>query len=72
MCSASEYVCGTGEKLVRTWVSRAAGSCGATVGELRLALLESRDKYNQHWRLEKHHYRTAAQVRPAFEAEVAA
>jgi putative transposase len=39
---------------------------------LRLALLEFMDKYNRQWRLEKHRYRTPAEVRAPFEAEVAA
>jgi transposase InsO family protein len=44
----------------------------ATVEELRLALLEFKEKYNRHWLLEKHGYRTPAQVRAGFEAVVAA
>jgi len=35
----------------------------ATIEELRLALLGFMDKYNRQWRLEKHGYRTPAQVR---------
>ena len=64
---------GVSERFIRTlkeqllWVRYFA-----TVEELRPALLEFKEKYNQHWRLEKHHYRTPAQVRAAFEAEVAA
>lgn len=41
----------------------------ATVEELRLALLEFKDKYNRQWLLEKHDYRTPAQVRADFSAE---
>ena len=35
----------------------------ATVEELRLALLEFRRLYNEHWILERHGYLTPAQVR---------
>jgi len=41
----------------------------ATVEELRLALLDFKDKYNRQWLVEKHGYRTPAQVRAAFQAE---
>lgn len=41
----------------------------ATVEELRLALLEFKDKYNRQWLIEKHGYRTPAQVRADFQAE---
>jgi len=41
----------------------------ATVEELRLALLEFKDKYNRQWLVEKHGYRTPAQVRAAFQSE---
>lgn len=41
----------------------------ATVEELRLALLEFKDKYNRQWLVEKHDYRTPAQVRAAFQSE---
>jgi transposase InsO family protein len=64
---------GVSERFIRTlkeqllWVRYFA-----TVEELRLALLEFKQKYNRQWRLEKHGYRTPAQVRAAFEAEVAA
>jgi len=64
---------GVAERFIRTlkeqllWVRRFS-----TVEELRIALLEFKEKYNQHWRLEKHNYRTPAQLRAAFEAEVAA
>jgi putative transposase len=44
----------------------------ATVEELRLALLEFKDKYNREWLVEKHGHRTPAQVRADFEAKVAA
>lgn len=44
----------------------------ATVEELRLALLEFKDKYNGEWLVEKHGHRTPAQVRADFEAKVAA
>ena len=44
----------------------------ATVGELGAALLEFKEKYNRHWRLGKHGYRTAAQVRAQFDAVVTA
>ena len=64
---------GVAERFIRTlkeqllWVRYFA-----TIEELRLALLGFIDKYNRQWRLEKHGYRTPAQVRAAFEAEVAA
>jgi putative transposase len=64
---------GVSERFIRTlkeqllWVRYFA-----SIEELRLALLEFRDKYNRQWRLEKHGYRSPAQVRAAFEAEVAA
>jgi putative transposase len=64
---------GVAERFIRTlkeqllWVRYFA-----SIEELRLALLEFREKYNRQWRLEKHSYRTPAQVRAAFEAEVAA
>lgn len=41
----------------------------ATVEELRLALLEFKDKYNHQWLVEKNDYRTPAQVRADFSAE---
>ncbi|MHB8589803.1 MAG: hypothetical protein ACYDA0_13280 [Candidatus Dormibacteraceae bacterium] len=41
----------------------------ATVEELRLALLEFKDKYSRQWLVEKHGYRTPAQVRAAFQSE---
>jgi putative transposase len=44
----------------------------ATIEELRLALLEFKEKYNRQWLLERHQYRTPAQVRAAFEAEAVA
>lgn len=44
----------------------------ATIEELRLALLEFKEKYNQQSRLEKHRYRTPAQIRAAYDAEIAA
>lgn len=64
---------GVSERFIRTlkeqllWVRYFA-----TIEELRLALLEFKEKYNQHWRLEKHGYRTPAQARGDFEAKVAA
>ncbi len=64
---------GVAERFIRTlkeqllWVRYFA-----TIEELRLALLEFKDKYNRQWLLERHSYRTTAQVRAAFEAEVAA
>lgn len=64
---------GVSERFIRTlkeqllWVRYFAN-----VEELRLALLEFKEKYNRQWLLEKHGYRTPAQVRADFEAEVAA
>jgi putative transposase len=64
---------GVAERFIRTlkeqllWVRRFA-----TVEELRVALLEFKEKYNRLWLLEKHGYRTPGQVRADFEAEVAA
>ena len=64
---------GVAERFIRTlkeqllWVRRFA-----TVEELRLALLEFKDKYNRKWLLEKHRYRTPAQVRADFAAEAVA
>ena len=37
----------------------------ATVEELRLALLAFRETYNRTWIIERHGYRTPAQVRAA-------
>ena len=34
-----------------------------TIEELRLALLEFKQTYNEQWMLEKYHYRSPAQVR---------
>ena len=64
---------GVSERFIRTlkeqllWVRYFA-----SIEELRLALLEFKEKYNQRWLIEKHGHRTPAQVRAAFEAEVAA
>jgi len=64
---------GVAERFIRTlkeqllWVRYFA-----TIEELRLALVEFKEKYNRQWLLEKHRYRTPAQVRADFEAEVAA
>jgi hypothetical protein len=44
----------------------------ATVEELRLALLEFKDRYNRNGVLEKHGYRTPAQVRTDFATEAVA
>jgi transposase InsO family protein len=44
----------------------------ATVEELRLALLEFRRLYNEHWILERHGYLTPAQVRAQFTTRQAA
>lgn len=41
-------------------------------GELRIALLEFNEKYNRQWLLERHSYRTLAQVRADVDAVVAA
>lgn len=60
---------GVSERLIRTlkelllWIRYFA-----TVEELRLALLEFKDKYNRQWLVEKHGYRTPAQV-AAFQSE---
>ena len=47
-------------------------SCGPapsdTIDELREALLEFRDRYNQEWIIERHSYRTPNQVRRDWEA----
>ena len=37
-----------------------------TVEELRLALLEFKDRFNQHWLLQRHSYATPNQVRAAY------
>jgi putative transposase len=64
---------GVSERFVKTlkeqllWVR-----CFATVEELRLALLEFKDKYNREWLVEMHRHRTPAQLRADFEAKVAA
>jgi len=64
---------GVAERFIRTlkeqllWVRYFA-----TIEELRLALLEFKDKYNRQWLLEKHRYRTPAQVRGYFAAEAVA
>jgi transposase InsO family protein len=64
---------GVSERFIRTlkeqllWVRYFA-----TVEELRLALLEFKEKYNRQWLVEKHGHRTPAQVRADFEAKVAA
>jgi transposase InsO family protein len=39
-----------------------------TIDELREALLEFRDRYNQEWIIERHSYRTPNQVRRDWEA----
>ncbi len=44
----------------------------ATIEDLRIALLEFKEKYNRLWLLERHRYRTPAQVRAVFEAEAGA
>ncbi len=44
----------------------------ARVEVLRLALLEFKDRYNRKWLLEKHGYRTPAQVRTDFATEAVA
>ena len=57
---------GCAERFIRTlkenllWVRRFA-----TVEELRLALQQFRRTYNQSWIIERHGYRTPAQVRAA-------
>jgi len=64
---------GVSERFIRTlkeqllWVRYFA-----TIEELRLALLEFKEKYNRQWLVEKHGHRTPAQVRADFEAKVAA
>jgi transposase InsO family protein len=61
---------GVSERFIRTlneqlfWIRHFA-----TVEELRLALLELKEKYNRQWLVEKHDYRTPAQVRADFSAE---
>ena len=55
---------GCAERFIRTlkenllWVRTFA-----TVEELRLALLEFRDLYNEHWLIERHGHRSPAQFR---------
>ncbi len=55
---------GCAERFIRTlkenllWVRTFA-----TVEELRLALLEFRDRYNEHWLIERHGHRSPAQFR---------
>ena len=55
---------GCAERFIRTlkenplWVRTSA-----TVEELRLALLEFRDRYNEHWLIERHGHRSPAQFR---------
>jgi len=39
-----------------------------TIEELRLALLEFQGQYNQQWPIERHGYRTPAEVRQSFGA----
>ncbi len=64
---------GCSERFIRTlkeqvlWIRRFQ-----TVEELRLALHAFKQRYNQQWILERHSYRTPAQVRAAFKAEAAA
>lgn len=64
---------GVSERFIRTlkeqllWVRYFA-----TIEELRLALLEFKDKYNRQWPMEKHGYRSPASARAAFEERVAA
>lgn len=64
---------GVAERFVRTlkeqllWVRRFD-----TVEELRVALLEFKEKYNRSWRVEKHGHRSPAQVRADFAARAAA
>jgi transposase InsO family protein len=40
--------------------------------ELRIALIEFRDRYNHHWILERMNYRTPAQARRDFQLELGA
>jgi transposase InsO family protein len=64
---------GVSERFIRTlkeqllWVRYFA-----SIEELRLALLEFKEKYNRQWLVEKHGHRTPAQVRADFDAKVAA
>ena len=64
---------GVSERFIRTlkeqllWVRYFA-----SIEELRLALLEFKEKYNRQWLVEKHGHRTPAQVRAEFEAKLAA
>ncbi len=66
---------GCAERFIRTlkeqllWVETFA-----TVEELRLALLSFKERYNRAWLIERHAYRSPAQVRAAWAAtaEVAA
>jgi len=61
---------GVAERFIRTlkeqllWVRYFA-----TIEELRLALLEFKEKYNRQWLVERHGYRSPAQVRADFNAE---
>lgn len=63
---------GVSERFIRTlkeqllWVRYFA-----TIEELRLAPLEFKQRYSRQWRLEKHGYRSPAQVRADFEVEFA-
>ncbi len=64
---------GVAERFIRTLKERLLWvRYYATIEELRLALLEFKEKYNRQWLLEKHRYRTPAQVRADFAAEAVA
>lgn len=60
---------GCGERFIRTlkenllWVRHFR-----TIEELRLALLEFQRQYDQQWLIERHAYRTPAEVRQSFTA----
>jgi putative transposase len=64
---------GCAERFIRTlkeqllWIERFA-----TVEDLRLALLEFKERYNREWLIQRHHHRSPAAVRAAFAVPAAA
>ena len=57
---AERFVCTLKEQLL--WVRTFD-----TVEELRLALLEFKERFNRHWLLQRHGYKTPAEVRAQYE-----
>lgn len=58
---------GCAERFIRTLKEQLLWLCFfPTVAELNAALAEFRVRYNQRWRLERHDYRSPAEVRAAF------